>query len=201
VGSVNRADLKQTITMIKTNESFLNCFPSVHRAVEVAIVSGLKIKPFCRKDQPNMHALENIRYLQISHLFSMTGDIFLFIDTPAYADTANVKYRKNIDDIEIMEGELRKIHKDNSPFPQEPLVLSDTASGLLLKTAFERLEFTIHDYMVVRRVAYAIALLDKTTMIKTEHLAEAIHYRTIRPFEEMDGSINYGDNNEVNLWE
>ncbi len=187
--------------MIKTNESFLNCFPSVHRAVEVAIVSGLKIKPFRRKDQSNIHALENLHYLKISHLLSMTGDIFLYIDTPAYADTANVRCRKSINDIEIMEEKLSKIHKDNFPFPQVPVELSNTASDLLLNTAFERLELTIHDYLVVRTLAYAVALLDKTTTVRTEHLAEAIHYRTIRPIEQMDGSINYGDNKEVNLWE
>jgi magnesium chelatase family protein len=55
----------------------------------------------------------------------------------------------------------------------------DNTGMTLLKTAMEKLSLSARAYDRILKVARTIADLDDSTNIRTEHLAEAIHYRSL----------------------
>jgi hypothetical protein len=175
-------------------ENFLHCFPALHRAVEVSVISGLYIKPFkSHNDISNDTIFGNLHACRIRHRLSMEGDILVSVDNPGFSELRN---NRNVIDLDKFWEDLDNL-ANNYTAPSK--IHSPGAFDALLRTAYERLDFSIYDYKIVLQIAQAIAYLDKSDQIKTEHLAEAIHYRTIRPNTEADLSVTYGDYTPVML--
>ncbi len=55
----------------------------------------------------------------------------------------------------------------------------DEAGNKLLRSAMDRLKLSARAYDRILKVARTIADLDKSENIRTEHLSEAIHYRSL----------------------
>jgi magnesium chelatase family protein len=66
----------------------------------------------------------------------------------------------------------------DSKLLKEVCRIDDTGMALL-KTAMDRLKLSARAYDRILKVARTIADLDQSPSIKTEHLAEAIHYRSL----------------------
>jgi magnesium chelatase family protein len=66
----------------------------------------------------------------------------------------------------------------DSKLLKEVCQIDDTGMALL-KTAMDRLKLSARAYDRILKVARTIADLDQSPSIKTEHLAEAIHYRSL----------------------
>ena len=58
----------------------------------------------------------------------------------------------------------------------------------LLKTAYERLGLQPYEVEIIISLAVTIAKLDQSTEIRTEHVAEAIQYRSVRPEDIIHNS-------------
>ncbi len=150
----------------------IHLFPNIHRAFEVSIVSGLKIKPFCAPDYPVKQALADLKCTGAMIRMSDTGAIFCELSRPQFSEL--LRGNISFDPTETWERLEPLAEK------QRPTVFhSPSASQLLLKTAWERVNLSIHDYNIIMQIAQAVAILDGSDKIKTEHLAEGIHYREL----------------------
>ncbi len=150
----------------------IHLFPNVHRAFEVSVVSGLYIKPFCSPDYPVKQAMADLKCTGALLRMSDAGEIFCELYRPSFSEV--FRERTPFDATQILDV-LEPLSGKEKP---TEFYKTDTAR-LLLKTAWERANLSLHDYNIIMRIAQAIALLDNCTNIKTEHLAEGIQYRAL----------------------
>ncbi len=57
--------------------------------------------------------------------------------------------------------------------------IMDTSAGALLKAAYEKMGMSARGYDRIMRVARTVADMDESDIIKANHVAEAIHYRSL----------------------
>ncbi len=65
------------------------------------------------------------------------------------------------------------------------IIYSDDAVRLI-KTAWEKLDLCLHDYNIIILMSRSIAKLEGSAKIKTEHVAEAVHYRSLGGYLDND---------------
>jgi len=162
-------------------ENAINLFPNLHRAYEVSFVSGLMIKPFHHADYHPKAALADLKASGALARMSETGEIYVEVFRPQFSDLFSLRKIETPADIEERLEDLR-----SGDFPWE--LESPSTAKLLLKTAWEKLDLSVGDYNVINETARAIAKLDRCSKVRTEHIAEAIHYRSIGLPQSIDAN-------------
>lgn len=148
-------------------------FPALQRAVEIAIISGFKIKPYVCEEYGRTKALDDFEVAGISDLLSNNGKI-CYDHTPANFNTLiRPCDRRSTIDLRKEYGKKR----DNIK-PIETLQ-TNSACKLLMETAFNQLSMSAMDYNIILELSGYIAAIDNAGVIKPEHMAEAIHYRVL----------------------
>ena len=161
---------------METIQEGLYLFPNLSRAFEVALSSNLMIKPYRNENYPEEAVLKDLKITGIIKMFSFDGDVQCLIHRPEFGDVVNT--RNHIGKDAIVRHTDLIIEK---PLPKEFENLN--SARLLIKTAWEKLDLTLHDYNMIILMSGGIARLDGSVKIKTEHVAEALHYRSLNGFD------------------
>jgi magnesium chelatase family protein len=119
-------------------------------------------------------------------------DIHIEVTPVPFKELSNVKESERSDAIRSRVIEARQVQEErykntegiycNSQITSKMLrnlCKIDDAGHTLLKTAMDRLNLSARAYDRILKVARTIADMEKSKDIKTEHLAEAIHYRSL----------------------
>ena len=165
---------------METIQEGLYLFPNLSRAFEVALSSNLLIKPYGNDNYPEKALLKDLKITGIIKMFSTDGDVQCLIHRPEFGDVVNTRNHIGQDAIVVRHTDL-VIEK---PLPKE--FENINSARLLIKTAWEKLDLTLHDYNMIILMSGGIARLDGSVKIKTEHVAEAVHYRSLNGFESND---------------
>lgn len=151
------------------NINFIALATNVARAYEVAKTGNLKLHVFSNSATPG----------DIRGLLNFYG----IENTPV--DEADIIMEFCYDPASIgkkMGSEsLADIHERITACPPEEYLKNtdlDVSGDALLKMAITRLDLSIQDVDKIRKIAGVIARLSMCDIIRLEHLAEAIHYRS-----------------------
>lgn len=119
-------------------------------------------------------------------------DIHVEVTPVPFKELSNVKESERSDAIRSRVVEARQVQEQrykktngiycNSQITSKMLrtiCKIDDAGQTLLKTAMDRLSLSARAYDRILKVARTIADMERSENIKTEHLAEAIHYRSL----------------------
>lgn len=155
--------------------SVISYWPNLNRAYEIALLGNKSISVYADKqDYPK--AEEDLVY--IKQVFSqvnyeLDADIQIEITKPD--NYTHIRPEEQLEDIHARVAKARQL-----PRPTE--VHKDCEQGCksLLKVSSERLEFSLKDVNIVWELSGIIAQAGHDEFIRTEHLAEAIHYRSYK---------------------
>jgi hypothetical protein len=91
---------------------------------------------------------------------------------------------ETLEDVIKRANEAREWLRENNITEME---IKDEAGRTLLKTALDRLGLSIAAYHQIIHVAMCIAALDKSKLLRAEHIAEAIQYQCVpdEPFKQI----------------
>lgn len=162
--------------------NIIGSFLNMARAYEIAKLGHFSIQVVFNKSYLNgFDDYESIKAFYNRATFVERGDIVVEIVPPDPAHN-NVEYEK----ISDIHSRVQKAFGNEKPEVFEGVCRN------LLKTATEKLGFSIERRQTVRELAKVIAQLDGSKIVKLEHLAEAIQYNV------TDGSdMCNGESKEV----
>ena len=147
-------------------------FPSLERALEIAVYGGFLIRPFVHNDYGKERARQDLEELFLDDYLHPRGEIYYEHNQPDIHDLQHRK--KGITTPEVIRRTKAKWHQI---LPTE--LESPGATNLLMKTAHDKINMSLSDYNNIFRIAQAIAGFDEFDKVQTEHIAEAMHYRMI----------------------
>ena len=156
---------------MKKEINIISCWVNLSRAYEIAKLGGLKIKIVFEKDYKNgFDDYQLIKAFYGPEIFSSTGEMVVEITPPQLSDMYPKRATETRKDlrIRIEQGRMKlKSYK-----------FASESCETLLRTAVNRLNLSLSDIEIVKEIAAVIAQLDKGGDIHTDHLAEAIQYRS-----------------------
>ncbi|HUR65499.1 MAG TPA: hypothetical protein VMZ03_04045 [Chitinophagaceae bacterium] len=151
---------------------------NVSRAYEVAKIGNLKVKLIACSNPELIITERDLELLNNFYGFEPVDDpdIFMevFISHDDLVSTINPSNRfETIDQVNarIAAADFMQIKVDRK---------LNSICRTLLKTAVQKLQFGLNDVLKIMDITEAIAMLSHSTEIFPEHIAEAIHYRSIK---------------------
>lgn len=138
---------------------------NIVRALEIAQTGGFKVAILFQEDVSELFKGELLKTLSE----------FVTITSPKYADLV-LEYciPDSNSALKVTETRIEKFERANYEIVSNKL---DSTANALLDVAYRKLNFDLMDKEIVIAVARCIAFIGNSQSIKTEHLAEAIHYR------------------------
>jgi len=141
-------------------------WPNFSRAVEIAILGNYSISVYYKSDYKS--GAEDYQFIKeklkgVFENFSPNGDITVSIYAPKFP----------LRTVETLQDILNRVQN----YPTRPPKLElDPSSEALLLTAQNRLGLGILKVDNVQRLAVTIAQMDRASVTRCEHIAEAIQY-------------------------
>lgn len=162
-------------------------WPNFSRAVEIAILGNYSISVYYDSDYKS--GAEDYQFIKeklkgVFESFSPSGDIIVSIHAPKFP----------LRNVETLQDILNRVQTYPTALPKLEL---DSGSEALLVNAQNRLGLGINKVGNVQRLAVTIAQMDRASVTRCEHIAEAINYSYISPdshkINAEDNSITFGD--------
>jgi hypothetical protein len=179
--------------------SIIGLWVNLSRVYEIAKTGGLSIRVIFDKEYTNgFNDYELIKAFYKDVNFCSDGDIIFELTPPKIS-----MYPPKKNQFETLQDIEKRIEKAKANIlPSE--FLGDSCY-ILLKTAVNRLNFSLSDTEKVKEIAGIIAQLDGTDKIQAEHIAEAVQYKALSNWGNYcnaeNKSILFGTGIEISLTE
>jgi hypothetical protein len=179
--------------------NIIGLWVNLSRVYEIAKLGGLSIKVVFDKEYINgFNDYELIKAFYKDVKFCSDGDI-IFELTPPEINT----YPSRKNQFETLQDIEKRIEKAKANVL--PTEFNSDSCHILLKTAVNRLNFSLSDTEKVKEIAGIIAQMDGTDKIQVEHIAEAVQYKAISSWGNYcnaeNKSILFGTGIEISLTE
>lgn len=181
--------------MKTTDKNLIGLWVNLSRAYEIALLGGFSIKIVFEKDYvEGFDDYKTIKDFFEDVEFKADGDLTLEITKPDYSYNT-----KNCDTIKDIKARVRKSLPNKRPTSFK----SKDACDALMRTATQRLSFSLSTVEKIKKVASVISQLHGAKFIETAHLAEAIHYNCYdyNLCVAENQTINFGKGIQVSLFD
>lgn len=176
-------------------ENLVGLWATLSRAYEIALLGNFKIQIIFDKEYTQgFEDYENIKSFYGDVDFVKEGDLIVEIYKPDYNQET-----KRFETKEDIKMRVEKALKN-----KKPDLFENNSCDALLKTATDRLDFTLQKREKVIEISKIIAQLDGSAAIKPEHIAEAIQYNY--PYYDTkcnaeNKSVNFGSGIQIALYD
>lgn len=148
-------------------KNLLGLYPNLSRAIQIAKLGDYSVSVYY--DDTYKNGLEDYKLIKNFcsgwfDNFVVNGDIKIKIEKPFNYET-KIKF-KSLEEISI---EIEKISQISNP-----LIILDSTSELILKTAIDKLELSLAQIDLIKKFSATIAKMDNSEIIQAYHIAEAI---------------------------
>lgn len=175
-------------------KNLVGLWVNLSRAYEIALLGNFKIQiVFDREYKQGFDDYENIKSFYNEVEFVKEGDLIVEIYKPDYSQkTERFETKKDI-----------KSRVDKALKNKKPDLFKNDSCDALLKTATDRLGFTLEKREKVIEISKIIAQLDGSHTIEPQHIAEAIQYNCYDNTQcnAENKSINFGDGIQITLYD
>lgn len=172
--------------MKKLSLNVIGLWVNLSRAYEIALLGKHSIDVFHSEDY--LTASEDFEVIKDFYkmvTFEAGGGIQQEITPPNFNHFLNARHTESLEDI---HKRVTKAMKNETP----QLVKNDGIDSLL-RAAMQRLGVSVKGVHLIHNMAVTIAQLDNSKVVRIEHIAEAVQYRS----HEKDETIRASDNTKL----
>lgn len=160
------------------NTNLVGLYANISRIYEISKVGNHSVTFAFYSDPEDKERNVNTNDIKIvSEFFGFNpvkdGEIIADFVRAQWSDILSCMTRK-YETLKDIEERIKKAKKF-----ERPDFCTNDAGFSLMGTAYERLNFSLHDVEIIKNISCTIAQMAFSENIKIEHIAEAIHYRCI----------------------